>query len=367
MDTMKILVINPGSTSTKIAVYEDNKQEWVYNLAHSAEELAPFGHINEQYDFRKQKIQEALQAHGYNIPFDAVIGRGGLVHPTPGGVYHVNEKMKTDMAECAQEHASNLGCLLADDWATQHQCPAYIADPVVVDELQDKARWTGLPQIQRKSIFHALNSKSVARHYAASIGRTYEDMELIVAHLGGGISVSAHHHGRVIDVNNALDGEGPFSPERAGTLPAFQLAELCFSGKYTLEEVKKMITGKGGAVAHLGTNDMRTVCERAMAGDTHCREFLEAMFYEVAKLIGSMHVALYGKTDAIILTGGMAYNSYCMQMLREQIDFLAPVTVIPGEDEMGALAMNAVNALTGQTCCKEYTGKPMPHISSLDN
>lgn len=364
---MKILVINPGSTSTKIAVYEGNKQEWVYNLQHSAEELADFGHVNEQYDFRKQKIHEALQEQGYHDPFDAIIGRGGLLHPTPGGVYHVNDKMKADMAECIQEHASNLGCLLADDWAAQHKCPAYIADPVVVDELQDKARWTGLPQIQRKSIFHALNSKSVARHYAASIGRPYESLELIVAHLGGGMSVSAHHLGRVIDVNNALDGEGPFSPERAGTLPAFQLAELCFSGEYTLDEVKKMITGRGGAVAHLGTNDMRAVTARAQAGDAHCREFLEAMFYGVAKQIGAMHVALYGNTDAIILTGGIAHDDYCMQMLREQIDFLAPVVVIPGEDEMGALAMNAVNALTGKTQCREYTGKPMPHSVNLDN
>ena len=356
---MRIFVINPGSTSTKIAVYEDEKQVWVHNVRHTAEELADFAHINEQYPFRRERIEEALREAGIKENFDAVIGRGGLIHPTPGGVYPVNEKMKQDLLDTVHEHACNLGAFLADDWASRLGCPAYIADPVVVDELDARARWTGLPQIERRSIFHALNSKAVARRYAAEKGVAYEDMDVIVAHLGGGISISAHKHGRVVDVNNALDGEGPFSPERAGTLPAYELAEMCFSGKYTLRDVKKMITGKGGAVAHLGTNNMKTVEEQALAGDPRSKAFLEAMFYTVAKQIGAMHVALMGGTQAIILTGGIAYSNHCVDMLRKQIDYLAPVAVIPGEDEMGALASNAYGALTGKLTCREYTGEKL--------
>ena len=356
---MRIFVINPGSTSTKIAVYEDEKQVWVHNVRHTAEELADFAHINEQYPFRRERIKEALREAGIEENFDAVIGRGGLIHPTPGGVYPVNEKMKQDLLDTVHEHACNLGAFLADDWASRLGCPAYIADPVVVDELDARARWTGLPQIERRSIFHALNSKAVARRYAAEKGVAYEDMDVIVAHLGGGISISAHKHGRVVDVNNALDGEGPFSPERAGTLPAYELAEMCFCGKYTLRDVKKMITGKGGAVAHLGTNNMKTVEDRALAGDPRSKAFLEAMFYTVAKQIGAMHVALMGGTQAIILTGGIAYSNHCVDMLRKQIDYLAPVAVIPGEDEMGALASNAYGALTGKLTCREYTGEKL--------
>ena len=356
---MRIFVINPGSTSTKIAVYEDEKQVWVHNVRHTAEELADFAHINEQYPFRRERIEEALREAGIKENFDAVIGRGGLIHPTPGGVYPVNEKMKQDLLDTVHEHACNLGAFLADDWASRLGCPAYIADPVVVDELDARARWTGLPQIERRSIFHALNSKAVARRYAAEKGVAYEDMDVIVAHLGGGISISAHKHGRVVDVNNALDGEGPFSPERAGTLPAYELAEMCFSGKYSLRDVKKMITGKGGAVAHLGTNNMKTVEDRALAGDPRSKAFLEAMFYTVAKQIGAMHVALMGGTQAIILTGGIAYSNHCVDMLRKQIDYLAPVAVIPGEDEMGALASNAYGALTGKLTCREYTGEKL--------
>lgn len=356
---MRIFVINPGSTSTKIAVYENEKQVWVHNIRHSTEELAGFVYINEQYDFRRHRIAEALKEAGIDTKFDAVIGRGGLLHPTPGGVYPVNAKMKEDLIHAEHEHACNLGAFLADDWASRTGCPAYIADPVVVDELDERARRTGLPQIERRSIFHALNSKAVARRYAASRGVAYEDIDVIVGHLGGGISISAHRHGRVIDVNNALDGEGPFSPERVGTLPAYELAELCFSGQYTLKEVKKMITTRGGAVSYLGTNNLKTVEDRALEGDVACRDFLEAMFYTVAKQIGAMHVALKGKAEAIILTGGIAYSDYCVDLLREQISYLAPVVVIPGEDEMGALAENALGALNGTLTCREYTGEKL--------
>lgn len=356
---MKIFVINPGSTSTKLAVYEDEKQLWTHHIRHTAEELAVFAHINEQYDFRRERIATVLHEAGIDCHFDAVIGRGGLLHPTPGGIYRVNEKMKQDLRDAVQEHACNLGAFLADDWASRFGCQAYIADPVVVDEFDERSRWTGLPQIERQSIFHALNSKAVARRYAAENGTRYEDIDVIVTHLGGGISVSAHKHGRVIDVNNALDGEGPFSPERSGTLPANKLAELCFSGQYTLCEIKKLIAGKGGAMAHLGTNDMKMVEKRAIGGDAHCQAFLEAMFYTTAKQIGAMHVALMGQTQAIILTGGIAYSEYCVDMLRRQVDYLAPVRVMPGEDEMEALAGNAYGVLTGKLTCQVYTGEKL--------
>ena len=225
--------------------------------------------VNEQYAFRRERIAAALREAGIEEHFDAVIGRGGLIHPTPGGVYPVNEKMKQDLRDAVQEHACNLGAFLADDWASQFGCPAYIADPVVVDEFDERARWTGLPQIERQSIFHALNSKAVARRYAADSGTEYENIDVIVAHLGGGISVSAHKHGRVIDVNNALDGEGPFSPERAGTLPAYKLAELCFSGKYTLREIKKLITAINKKIEQIAAT-----AEHGVAVNARTRELL---------------------------------------------------------------------------------------------
>lgn len=323
---------------------------------HPVGELAAFGHVNEQYEYRKNFIIRQLEKGGIEPRFDAVIARGGLLRPTGGGVYAVNGLMKHDLLNAAHEHACNLGALIADELAGQCGCPAYIADPEVVDELQPVARLTGIPGIERRSIFHALNSKAVSRRYAASAGRRYEDMNLIVAHLGGGISVGAHRKGLVVDVNNALDGEGPFSPERAGTVPAMQFAELCFSGKYTLRQVKQMLNGKGGLAAYLGNNDMITVSRKAEDGEEPYRTVLDAMLYTVAKQIGAMHVTLLGQTDAIILTGGIAYSKYCVGILRRQTEFLAPVVVMPGEDEMGALAANALGALRGELPLIEYTG-----------
>ena len=250
---MKILVINPGSTSTKLAVYEDNEQVWRKSVFHSAKDLSVFHHINEQYEYRRLHVTEALREAGIPLYFDAIIARGGLLKPTPGGVYRINERIKHDLWHADIEHASNLAALIADELAASAGCPAFIADPVVTDELCDVARLTGIPEIPRISIFHALNSRAVSRNYAARIGKKYEELNLIVVHLGGGISVSAHHYGKVIDVNNALNGEGPFSPERAGTIPARQLVDLCFSGKYTYQEIRKMLNGRGGLLAHLGT------------------------------------------------------------------------------------------------------------------
>lgn len=351
---MKIFVINPGSTSTKVALFDDEKTVWAAGAHHPAAELAAFHHAIEQYEYRRNFILRLLAEAGIPLDFDAVIARGGLLKPTPGGVYAINEQMKYDLVHARMEHACNLGALIADEIARQCHCPAYIADPEVVDELQPVARLTGIPEIERISIFHALNSKAVSRRYAASIGQHYEELNLIVVHLGGGISVGAHCKGRVIDVNNALNGDGPFSPERAGTMPGDQLAELCFSGKYTLKQVKKLLNGKGGLTAHLGTNDVVTIARKASEGEEPYKGVLDSMLYTVAKQVGAMYVTLRGRVDAIILTGGIAHSDYCVAGLKEQIDYLAPVALMPGEDEMGSLAYNALGALRGELPLQVY-------------
>jgi len=352
---MNILVINPGSTSTKIAVYKDEKPFLVKTIRHTSEELSVYDRIAEQYDFRKNLILNVLNNEGISLSFDAVIGRGGLLKPIRSGVYEVNEAMKYDLLNATMQHASNLGGLIASELASlMPSCRAFIADPVVVDELDDVSRISGSPLLPRLSVFHALNQKAIGRKYAKSIRSRYEDLNLVIAHLGGGISVAAHKKGRVVDVNNALNGEGPFSPERAGTLPALQLVDLCFSGKYTKDELKKMINGKGGLAAHLGTTDVLTVVKEAESGNKKVALILHAMLYNVAKEIGAKCVALSGKIDAIILTGGIAYNPYCVESLCAQIEFLSPVVVFPGEDEMGALATNALGVLTGDLSCELY-------------
>ena len=345
---MRIFVINPGSTSTKIAVYEDEKVEWMTGAHHHVSELAAFHHISDQYEYRKDFIMKRLAEAGIALNFDAVIGRGGLLKPLCGGVYAVNDKMKYDLIHAEREHACNLGALIAAEIADECGCPAYIADPVVVDEMCPEARYTGFPGIDRKSIFHALNQKAVARKYASSVGRKYEDMRLIVAHIGGGISVGAHVYGRVVDVNNALDGEGPFSPERAGTVPSGQLVDVCFSGKYTQKQIKQMISGKGGLAALLGETDMITIDRKAEDGEEPYKGVIDAMLYTIAKQIGAMFVVMEGKVDAIILTGGIAHSDYCMDILRRRIDSLAPVVLSPGENEMGSLAYNALGVLRGE-------------------
>ena len=351
---MKIFVINPGSTSTKLALYENEKQVWIGGAHHPVDELAKFHHINEQYEYRKEFVHRMLAEAGIPVQFDAVIARGGLLKPTPGGVYAINEQMKHDLIHAQMEHACNLGALIADELAHECNCPAYIADPEVVDERMPEAKLTGIPEIQRISIFHALNSKAVSRRYAASIGKHYEDLNLIVIHLGGGISVGAHLKGKVIDVNNALNGDGPFSPERAGTVPADQLAELCFSGKYNLRQIKKMLNGGGGLAAHLGENDMITIASKAERGEQPYKEVLDAMLYTVAKEAGARYVALRGQVDAIIITGGFAHSSYCVGVIRSWIDCLGKIVLMPGEDEMGSLAYNALGALKGELPLQVY-------------
>lgn len=356
---MKILAINPGSTSTKVAVYKDEKPIWMTGMHHKLSDLGRFERVSDQFEYRKDFILEHLKKADISLDFDAVIGRGGLLKPLHGGVYRVNDKMIYDLVHAEKDHACNLGVLIAADIAAQCGCPAFTADPGVTDELRPEARLTGLPGINRISIFHALNSKALSRKYAVSLGRKYEDMNLIVAHLGGGISIGAHLKGNVVDVNNAFDGEGPFTPERSGTLPAAQLAELCFSGKYTLAEIKKLISGKGGLMAHLGTNDMIDISRKAENGEEPYKSVLDAMVYNVAKSVGAMYVALLGKVDAIILTGGIAFDDYTMKILMRQIDYLAPIVLMPGENELESLAYNALGALRGSLPLLTYTGEPI--------
>ena len=376
---MKILVINPGSTSTKMAVYEEEKPILLRNITHTAEELAPFDAITEQQDFRRQLVLDELQRSGIPLEFDAVIGRGGLVKPIAGGVYEINEQMIEDTLHgCVMHnHACNLGCLIAYEIAetinTQHpspiatphsdqrsentlphKCRAFIADPGVVDELSPLARISGSPLMPRICIWHALNQRAIARRYARGIGREYEDLNLIICHLGGGISVAAHEHGRAIDANNALDGEGPFSPERAGSLPAADLIRLCYSGKYTEKQLLKRIAGQAGLTAHLGTNNMREILQHIKDGDEHAQLLVDAMIYHTAKQIASEAAVLCGQIDAILLTGGMAHSDYVVSELRRRIGFLAPVYVFPGEDEMEALALNALAVLQGKRQAKVY-------------
>ncbi len=351
---MKIFVINPGSTSTKLALYNQGREVWRHTLNHSAVETSGFDNINMQLPYRMEMMEQTLTDNNIALDFDAVIARGGLVKPTPGGVYAVDERLRHDLEHSPLEHACNLGGLMADLLAAQCGCPAFIADPEVVDELMPEARLTGLPDINRRSIFHALNTKAVARRYAESIGRNYEDLNLIMVHLGGGISVGAHRHGMVIDVNNALNGDGPFTPERAGTIPADDLVELCFSGNHTKAEIKRMLNGRGGLSAHLGTTDVRLIAEKATAGEEPYRRVLDAMLYTVAREVGARAVALKGDVDAIILTGGIAHSDYCVTGISQWISFIAPIVVRAGEDELDALAFNALGALSGHLPVLSY-------------
>jgi butyrate kinase len=357
MKPYKILVINPGSTSTKIAVFENEEAVFMKNIKHSTEDLSKFEKILQQYNFRKQIVLKELENARINISeINIIVGRGGLVKPISSGVYEVNDALIDDLRKGVQgEHASNLGGLIANDIAKLiPNARAYIADPVVVDELQDVARITGLPNIRRASIFHALNHKTIARTFAKSIGKKYEDLNLIVAHLGGGISVGAHKNGKVIDVNNALDGEGPFSPERSGSLPVNSLVNLCFSGKYTNDEINKMIVGNGGLVALLGTNDAQKVELWAEQGEPKAKLIHDAMCYQIAKNIGSMATVLCGNVDGILLTGGIAYDKYLCNYIKNMVEFIAPVKVYAGEDEMAALAMNGLMLLNGEVKAKIY-------------
>ncbi|EHJ02052.1 butyrate kinase [Clostridium sp. DL-VIII] len=352
----KLLIINPGSTSTKISVYEEEKEIFGETIRHSSEEIGKYKHILDQKDFRTEIILKILNDADMDIKeLDAIVGRGGLLKPILSGTYNVNDKMLQDLKNSVQgEHASNLGAIIAREIGDSIGKPAYIVDPVVVDEMEEIARLSGIPELPRKSIFHALNQKAVAKKYARENSKNYEDINVIVAHMGGGVSVGTHKNGKIVDVNNALDGEGAFSPERSGGVPAGDLVRLCFSGKYTSEELLKKITGKGGFVAYLNTNDARVVEKAALEGEPKVRLVHDAMGYQVAKDIGAAATVLNGKVDAIILTGGMAYGKPMVDLIKEKVKFIAPIVVYPGEDEMLALAQGVIRVLNGEEEGKEY-------------
>ncbi len=356
MEAFRILAINPGSTSTKIAIFDNDKLVMEETLRHPTEEINKYTHIFAQYDFRMNVILDTLNEKGINLTkLSAVVGRGGLLKPMKGGTYEVDAAMIEDLKEgVLGEHASNLGGVIAHEIASKLNIPAYIVDPVVVDELEPVARISGMPEIPRISIFHALNQKAVARRAAAEMNKHYDECNLIVAHLGGGISVGAHLKGRVVDVNNALDGEGPFSPERSGGLPVGDLAKLCFSGKISHADLKKKIKGQGGLVAYLNTNDGREVTQMIKDGNKEAELVYKAMAYQIAKEIGMCATVLKGKVDAVIITGGLAYDKTLIGWIEESVSFIGKIIVYPGEDEMSALALGGLRVLKGEEAAQIY-------------
>ena len=351
-----LLIINPGSTSTKIGVYEGVTELFEETLRHSSDEIAKYNTIFDQMDFRKNIILNILKEKKFDLKsLSAVVGRGGMLKPMESGTYKVNNRMLEDLKIGVQgQHASNLGGILANKIAEELNIPAFIVDPVVVDEFDDIARVSGVPELPRLSKFHALNQKAVAKRYAKENGAKYSDLNLIVVHMGGGVSVGTHKDGRVIDVNNALDGEGPFSPERAGSVPVGDLIKMCYSGKYTEKEVYEKIVGKGGYVAYLDTNDARDVLKLVDEGNIDAKLYFDAFIYQVAKYVGEMATVLNGKVDRIILTGGIAYSEKVVEELKKRIGWISEITVYPGEDELLALAEGAVRVLKGEEEVKEY-------------
>lgn len=357
MQDVQIIAINPGSTSTKIGVFQNENPIFLKNINHEVEELEKFERITDQFQYRKDLIIHQLESAEINKEkVKAIVGRGGLLKPIESGVYIVNEKMKEDLRNNTRgEHASNLGALIADD-LTKYlpYAKAYIANPIVVDELDDIARISGHPLFERVSIFHALNQKAVARNHAKTVQKKYEEMNLIVVHMGGGITIGAHHRGKVIDVNQGLDGEGPFSPQRSGTLPCGDLVRMSFSGKHSEKEMLKMITGEGGMFAYLGTTNAHDVELKAIAGDKKAEMIMDAMAYQIAKYIGAMYTVMFCEVDAILITGGLAHGKWFVNKVIDRVYKIAPVHIYPGEDEMKALASNGLRVVRGETEAKVY-------------
>lgn len=358
----RVLVINPGSTSTKVAVYDDESPVFTETLHHAVEELARYSHVADQYAFRHDAVLASLQARQVELTsLDATVGRGGLLRPVPSGTFRVNAQMLEEMRHpVGREHASNLGPILAHEIASQIDVPAFVVDPVSVDEFEPLARVSGLPEIERRSLSHALNLKATARKAASDLGCPYQELNLVGVHMGGGISVSAHHQGRMIDVNQALDGTGPFAPERAGGLPVGDVVRMCYAAPpyagvhLSYDEMFSKIAGQGGLVAHLHTNDAQEVERRIAAGDERARLIYEAMAYQIAKEIGLMATVLKGQVDAIYLTGGLAHSQLLVGWIQERTAWIAPVLVYPGEDEMLALAQGVLRVLRGKEPAREY-------------
>jgi butyrate kinase len=349
----RILALNPGATSTKIAVFDDGEVFLKSSVEHQGASLDSFKCVIDQFQYRLDLILSALAADG--LPLDslsAVVARGGLLKPLEGGTYAVNAQMLADL-EHAREHASNLGAILADRIAFPLGIQAFIVDPVSVDELEPEARISGLPELPRLSFSHALNSKAVARRVAGTLSRSYFDCNFVVAHLGTGISITAHRKGRMVDVNGAEE-EGPFSPARAAGLPSLSLMKLCYSGRYTEQELHARMVGSGGLYAHLGTRDVREAEKRAGVGDAQASLVLKVMAYKIAKEIGAMATVLAGKVDRIIITGGVAYSEQLVRAVTERVSFIAPVQVLPGEEELEALAEGAFRVLNGEEFAKIY-------------
>jgi len=358
MGNKMILAINPRLTSTKIAVYEGKKLIFQKRITHSDEELAPFSGVNDQYEFRKSVVLKTLtDAHIDIKELDAVVGRGGLLKPLESGVYRINDKMMRDFEKPMGEHISNLGAKLAKEIASDagKNTAAFTTDPECVDEFDEVARISGVPELPRMSLVHALNQKAVARRFAHEHGTAYEEVNIIVAHMGRGITVGAHRKGRIVDTNNGLNGDGPITPVRSGAVPGGQLVELCFSGEFTKEEVLKKLNGNGGLMAYLGTADVSEVVSKSKNGDEKARLMLEAMVYQIAKEIGAMGTVLKGEVDGILLTGGIAYNQEVNNMIIERVQHIAPVFIFAGEDEMHTLAMNGLMVLEGEMEEKVYS------------
>ena len=353
---LRVLTINPGSTSTKFAVYDNETVVFTHTIRHSTADLSDCKTVLEQKDFRKSRILAYIADAGIaGESLDAVAGRGGLLKPIESGTYIINRAMLADLQTAtAAIHASALGAIIAAEIAGEFSIPAYVVDPIVVDEMDRNAKLTGMPGVERSSVFHALNQKAIARRLAGVIGKTYENSRFIIAHLGGGITVGAHRYGRVIDVNDALSGEGPFSPERMGGIPAMPIIKMCYSGEYTEAEMIDKISRNGGMLAYLGTNDLRVVQKMINEGDEFAALVLDSMAYQVSKEIGAMTAVLEGEIDAIALTGGLAFSNRFTGAIKQRVDKLAPIHVFPGEDEMFALMSGVMRVLRGQELAAQY-------------
>ncbi|MGL5676805.1 MAG: butyrate kinase [Cellulosilyticaceae bacterium] len=354
MPNYKILSINPGSTSTKIALFEDKELVFEQVLRHEAEDLAKFEKLIDQYEYRKTMILDFLKEKNVEIKdIDALSARGGLIGPIPSGTYKINEAL-VDRLTNNMLHSSNLAGIIANDLSKEYGMPAFITDPVTTDEMDDIARITGVPGIKRKSQFHALNQKAIAKRIAKERNLSYNEANFIVVHIGGGVSIGAHKAGKVVDVHNAIDGDGPMAPTRAGSVPVDEIIKLCFSGKYTEKELIEFVSQKAGLSAYLGTSDVRDVQDMMAEGNEEAAMLYHAMAYQICKWVGAMATVLKGKVDGVIITGGVAYSNQFVRLLKERIDFIAEVIVAPGEDEMLALAEGALRVLNGEEKEKIY-------------
>lgn len=357
MSRYRVLAINPGATSTKFAVFEDESKQLEVVVRHSVEALSEFESIMDQQIYRKQLVLDSLSERDIDLSsFDAVVGRGGLLKPLQSGTYLISEDMVEDLSSLRYgEHASNLGAIIAKEIGDSVNIPSYVVDPVSVDEMNLLSRFSGMPEIQRKSAFHALNQKSVAKRASMELGLFYEESNFIVAHLGSGISVGVHSMGSVVDVNDALYGDGPFSPERAGSVPPGELIKLCFSGKYTEAELLTKLTRESGLLGYLKTNDARAVVKLIDSGDRYAELVYKAMAYQIAKEIGAASTVVYGMVNAIVLTGGLAHEPMLVNWIKDRIEFLnVPLLVYPGEDEMTAMAEGALRILKKFETAKTY-------------